>query len=215
MDKKQVLARIEACGVVSIARVEDASQLIPTVEALKKGGVDVFEVTMSVPGAIDVIRDIVKALAPDVLIGAGTVLDGETARAALLAGAEFIVTPALKPEVIAVGRRYGNVVTAGALTPSEILAAWEAGSDVVKVFPARSMGPEYIRDVRAPLPQIPLMPTGGVNVDNAADYIKAGAVALGMTALLDKKLMAERKFDQITDNARRLRDLIDNARARS
>ncbi len=212
MDKIDVLKRIRACGVVSIARVEDASELIPTVEALIKGGVDVFEVTMSVPGAIEVIRDISKHFGNDVLLGAGTVLDSETARAAMLAGAEFLVTPAITPSVIESARRYGKVVTPGALTPTEILRAWELGGDVIKVFPARQMGPSYIRDVLAPLPQIPLMPTGGIDIDNAADYIRAGATALGMTWLIDKKLMAAHQFDKITDNARRLRGIIEEAR---
>ena len=213
MDHIETLSRVAKCGVVSIARVEDASELIPTVEALLKGGVDVFEVTMSVPGAIEVIRDIGKHFGSDVLLGAGTVLDSETGRAAILAGAEFLVTPCITPSVIEIARRYGKVVTPGALTPTEILGAWEAGGDVIKVFPARQMGPSYIKDVLAPLPQIPLMPTGGVNIDNASDYIKAGATALGMSWLLDKKLMAEHKFDQIADNARRLRDIIEDARA--
>jgi 2-dehydro-3-deoxyphosphogluconate aldolase/(4S)-4-hydroxy-2-oxoglutarate aldolase len=212
MDKTAILSRINACGAVAIARVEDASELIPTVEALINGGVDVFEVTMSVPGAIDVIRDMSKHFGGDVLLGAGTVLDSETARAALLAGAEFLVTPCITPGVIEIARRYGKVVTPGALTPTEVLQAWQLGGDIIKVFPAHRMGPGYIRDVRAPLPQIPLMPTGGINIDNAADYIKAGAVALGMSWLLDKKLMAARQFDQITDNARRLRDVIEEAR---
>lgn len=212
MNKTDSLARIAACGVVSIARVKDASELIPTVEALIKGGVDVFEVTMSVPGAIEVIRDISQHFKEDVLLGAGTVLDSETARTAILAGAEFLVTPSITPSVIESARRYGKVVTPGALTPTEILHAWELGGDVIKVFPARQMGPGYIRDVLAPLPQIPLMPTGGVDIDNAAEYIKAGAAALGMTWLLDKKLMAAHQFDKITENARRLRDIIEEAR---
>lgn len=212
MDKTAILARIEACGVVSIARLEDASGLIPTVEALIKGGMDVFEVTMSMPSALEIIRDIRHHFGSAVLLGAGTVLDSETARAAILAGAEFLVTPCVTPSVIESARRYGKVVTPGALTPTEILQAWELGGDVIKVFPARQMGPSYIRDIRAPLPQIPLMPTGGIDITNAADYIKAGAVALGMSWLLDKHLMAAHQFDQITDNARRLRDIIEAAR---
>lgn len=215
MNKPQILARIAACGVVTIARTDDAGQLLPAVEALVKGGIDVFEVTMSVPGALDSIRDIARAMGDSLLIGAGTVLDGETARLALLAGAEFLVTPVFVPAVIAVARRYGKVVTPGAFTPTEIFNAWEAGGDIIKVFPARSMGPDYIKDVLAPLPQIPLMPTGGINHDNAAVYLKAGAMAVGMSALLDKKLLADKNFSQITENARRLRDIVDAARAKS
>jgi len=210
--KTEILTRIVNCGVVSIARTEDPNWIVEAAQAVKAGGIDVFEVTMSVPGALDVLRDLSKCCAADLLIGAGTVLDSETARAAILAGAEFIVTPSLNPEVITMALRYGKVVIPGAFTPTEILTAWEAGADFVKVFPARTLGPGYIQDVLAPLGQVLLLPTGGVTLENAADYIRAGAVGVGMTALLDKKLIAEGRYDVITRNAKRLKDSIRKVR---
>ena len=212
MNKTEIVGRILSCGVITIARTDDPGGLARAAEAVRAGGVDVFEVTMGVPGALEVLADLKRRFAPDILIGAGTVLDPETARAVILAGAEFIVTPALNPEVILMAKRYGKATVPGALTPTEILSAWEAGADVVKVFPARVGGPAYIRDVLAPLPQIRLAPTGGVGPDNAAEYIRAGASALGMSALLDKRLIAEGRFGELTEMARRLVGIIRQAR---
>ena len=210
--KTEILNRIVNCGVVSIARTDDSSWIAKAVRALKAGGIDVFEVTMSVPGALDVLRDLSRPGTDDILLGAGTVLDGETARAAILAGAEFIVTPSLNPDVITMAHRYGKVVIPGAFTPTEIITAWETGADFVKVFPAHCLGPGYIKDVLAPLDQVMLLPTGGVTLDNAVDYIRAGAVGVGMTALFDKDLIAEGRYDEITRHARQLRDSIRRAR---
>ncbi|MBS1253024.1 MAG: KHG/KDPG aldolase [Anaerolineales bacterium] len=209
-----ILSRLIDAGVVAIVRTDDPSQLMQVAEALKAGGVDTFEVTMTVPGALDVIREATQRFGSEILVGAGTVLDGETARAAILAGAEFIVSPCSNPALITVARRYGKVVAPGALSPTEILTAWEAGADIVKVFPIRQGGPRYVRDVLAPLPQIRLMPTGGVNLENAADFIRAGAVAVGMgSALVDKQLLAEGRFDELTNRAHRLVDSIREARS--
>jgi len=209
----EILSCLIETGVVAIVRTDDPSQLMRVAEVLRAGGIETFEVTMTVPGALDVIREVSQRFGPDLIVGAGTVLDGETARAAILAGAQFIVSPTLSQSVITATRRYGKVVVPGALSPTEILAAWEAGADIVKVFPIRLGGPRYLRDVLAPLPQVRLMPTGGVNLENAADFIRAGAVAVGIgSALVDKQLLAEGRFDDLTDRARRLVVSIREAR---
>jgi len=164
---------------------------------------------MTVPGAIDVIKEFRKAVGDEVLVGAGTVLDPETARAVILAGAEFIVTPTLNLRVIEVCHRYGKVVIPGTFTPTEILTAWEAGADIVKVFPAGTVGPKYLSDIRGPLPQIRLTPTGGVTLENTPDFIKAGAVAVSVaTALVDKKALSEKRYEVITENARKFIEAV-------
>lgn len=212
-ERSEVLSRIIEPGVVAVVRVDDARRLMETAQALKAGGIEAFEVTMTVPGALEVIRDVSQRCASEIIVGAGTVLDSETARAAILAGAQFVVSPCLSPSVITGAHRYGKMVVTGALTPTEILAAWEAGADIVKVFPIRSLGPHYLKEVLAPLPQVRLMPTGGVNLENAADFIRAGAVAVGVgSALLDKQLLAEGRFDELTERARRLVDSVREAR---
>ena len=210
--KTEILARILECGVVTIARTEDSSWIAEAAKAVKAGGIDIFEVTMSVPGALDVLHNLSEQFAPDILLGAGTVLDGETARAAILAGAEFIVTPSLNPDVISMALRYAKVVVPGALTPTEILTAWEAGADIVKIFPIRTFGPTYLKDVLAPLPQVRMLAVGGVTIENAADFIRAGAVGVGLSALLNKKLIAERKYAEITHMASRLKNSVREAR---
>jgi 2-dehydro-3-deoxyphosphogluconate aldolase/(4S)-4-hydroxy-2-oxoglutarate aldolase len=210
--KNEILTRILNCGVVSIARSQDSSWIPEAARAAKAGGIDVFEVTMSVPGALDVLRNLSRHADPDILLGAGTVLDSETARAAILTGAEFIVTPTLNPDVITMALRYGKVVIPGAFTPTEFLTAWEAGADLVKVFPAGTLGPKYIKDVLGPLGQVLLLPTGGITLDNAADYIRAGAVGVGMTALFDKDLIANGRYDEITRRAQSLKDSIRKAK---
>jgi 2-dehydro-3-deoxyphosphogluconate aldolase/(4S)-4-hydroxy-2-oxoglutarate aldolase len=211
-EKEEILTRILDCGIVTIARSEDSSWITEAAKAVNAGGIDIFEVTMGVPGALDVLHRLSERFAADILLGAGTVLDAETARAAILAGAEFIVTPSFNPDVITMALRYGKVVVPGALTPTEILTAWEAGADIVKVFPIRTLGPTYIRDVLAPLPQVRLMAVGGVTLDNAADFIRAGAVGVGLSALLNKKLIAEAKYDEITHMASTLKNSIREAR---
>jgi 2-dehydro-3-deoxyphosphogluconate aldolase/(4S)-4-hydroxy-2-oxoglutarate aldolase len=173
-------------------------------QAIARGGVKPIEVTMTVPGAIDAIKEFKSAVSEQVLVGAGTVLDPETARACILAGAEFIVCPTLNLEVIKVCRRYSKVVVPGTFTPTEILTAWEAGADIVKVFPATAGGPKYLKDIMGPLPQVKLLPTGGVTLENTPDFIKAGAVAVAAgTSLVDKKALSEKNFDLITETARK------------
>jgi 2-dehydro-3-deoxyphosphogluconate aldolase/(4S)-4-hydroxy-2-oxoglutarate aldolase len=201
----ETLRVIESCGVVAVIRLQDPTRLCAVVDALAAGGVRALEVTMTVPRAISLIEQIAPTLPPEFTLGAGTILDPETARAAILAGARFIVGPVLNLDVIDLCHRYDVAVMPGCLSPTEILGAWTAGADLVKVFPATSLGPGYLKDLRGPLPQIKLMPTGGVTLDNAGAWIKAGAVAVGVgSALVDARAIAAADYGAITTNARRL-----------
>lgn len=212
-EKEQKLELMIQTGVVAVIRTQSAESLMDVVAALRQGGLRAVEITMTTPGAMDVICQASKRFGDDVLVGAGSVLDPETARLAILAGAEFVVGPVLSRDVIAVCRRYSKIVVPGAFTPTEILAAWEAGADVVKVFPATKLGPQYLRDVRGPLPQVLLSPTGGIDLTNAGEFIKAGACFLGVgTAMVDKKLVAERKWDELAERARLFLDAVAQAR---
>ena len=209
MTKLEQMQRIESCGVVAIIRANSSAELIEVAAAIKEGGVDLIEVTMTTPNALSVISDVAARYGGEVLVGVGSVLDTETARAAMLAGAEFVVCPVTKPDVIEICNRYSKVVMPGAFTPTEILSAWEAGADYVKVFPSSGVGPSYIKDVKAPLPHIPLIPTGGVSVDNAGEFIKAGSTALGVgSALVNNKIIAEGRFDLLTEAARKLVEAV-------
>jgi 2-dehydro-3-deoxyphosphogluconate aldolase/(4S)-4-hydroxy-2-oxoglutarate aldolase len=214
MDKSNVLQRIRDTGLIPVVRAESADQAMRAVEAIKTGGVDVLEVTMTVPGAIGVIEQLAKAYGGEALIGAGTVLDPETARACIQAGAQFIVTPALNEETIAFCRDNDIAVFPGALTPTEVVRAWNAGADAVKVFPAGAVGgASYLKALKAPLPQIELVPTGGVNLKTAADFIRAGAMALGVGAdLVDMKALREGNAELITERARQFLEIVREAR---
>ncbi len=201
-NRVETIHAIEACGVVAVIRLTDATKLSAVVEALAAGGVRAIEVTMTVPGAIRLIEQISGTLPAGFVLGAGTVLDPETARQAILAGAQFVVSPVFREGVVRLCHRYGVAAMPGCFTPTEILEAWEAGADIVKVFPATALGPGYFKDVRGPLPQVRLMPTGGVSLANAGDWITAGAVAVGVgTALVDGKAVAAGRFDVITATA--------------
>ena len=203
MTKDEQLRRVLDCGIVAVVRCSDSKQLVEVARALADGGVTVVEITMTVPGALDVIRQVGDALGDRILLGAGTVLDPETARAALLAGAEYIVAPAVNLDVIRLCQRYDKLVMPGALTPTEILTAWEAGADIVKVFPADAVGPAYFKALRGPLPHIRLMPTGGVDLETAAAFLKAGACCLGVGGqLVEPRAVAEGNFERIRDLAR-------------
>jgi 2-dehydro-3-deoxyphosphogluconate aldolase/(4S)-4-hydroxy-2-oxoglutarate aldolase len=209
------LRRVLDCGIVAVVRASQNDQLVEVAQALADGGVTVVEITMSVPNALDVLRQIRQALGDRVLLGAGTVLDAETARAVLLAGAEFIVAPTLNLDVIRLCRRYDKLVIPGAFTPTEILTAWEAGADIVKVFPAEVLGPAFFKALRGPLPQIRLMPTGGVDLTTAADFLKAGACCLGIGGqLVEPKAIAERNFDRIRSLARQYAAIVQQVRSR-
>ena len=215
MSKETHLQQVLSCGIVAVVRSRDSLQLVEVARALADGGVNVIEITMTVPDALDVVRTVRKTLGDRILLGAGTILDPETARAALLAGAEFLVAPTLNLDVIRLCQRYDKLVMPGAFTPTEILTAWEAGADIVKVFPADAVGPGFLRAVRAPLPQVKLMPTGGVDLNTAADFLKAGACCLGVGGqLVEPKAVAERNFDRIRELARQYTSIVEQTRAR-
>ena len=213
MSKETHLKHVLDCGIVAVVRSPDSAQLVDTVRALADGGVTVAEITMTVPGALDVLRQVRQALGDRVLLGAGTILDPETARAALLAGAEYIVAPTVNLDVIRLCQRYDKLVMPGAFTPTEILAAWEAGADIVKVFPAEVVGPAYFKALRGPLPQIRLMPTGGVDLTTAAAFLKAGACCLGIgSQLVEPTAVAAGNFDRLRDLARQYVAIVKHAR---
>src|SRR5579863_1616160 len=215
MSKESDLRRVLDCGIVAVVRSHDSQQLVEVCRALADGGVTVVEITMTVPHALDVVRQVRQALGDRVLLGAGTILDTETARAALLAGAEYLVAPTVNIDVIRLCQRYDKLVMPGAFTPTEILAAWEAGADIVKVFPADVLGPAFFKAMRGPLPQVRLMPTGGVDLTTAADFLRAGACCLGVGGqLVDPKAVAARDFDRIRDLARQYVAVVKQVRAR-
>ena len=214
MEKRDVFNRMVSEGLIPVIRVASAAEAVDVADAIKEGGVTVIEITMSVPGALDTIKDLTKKYKDDIIMGAGTILDAETGRAALLAGAQFLVTPTLNLDLIQLAHRYSAVIVPGAATHTEILTAWNAGADMVKIFPAAQLGgPDYIKALRGPLPQILYVPTGGVNLQNAGAFIKAGATALGAGGeLVDKKAVKEKKFNVITENTRALLKAIKEAR---
>ncbi|HUR54675.1 MAG TPA: bifunctional 4-hydroxy-2-oxoglutarate aldolase/2-dehydro-3-deoxy-phosphogluconate aldolase [Gemmataceae bacterium] len=209
MSREHDLQRVVDCGIVAVVRFADPGPLVEVVKALAAGGVTVAEVTFTVPNALDVIREAKRQLGDRVLLGAGTVLDTETCRAALLAGAEFIVSPSLNLDVIKMCRRYDKLVMPGAFTPTEVVTAWEAGADVVKVFPADVVGPAFFKALRGPLPQVKLMPTGGVDLNTAGEFLKAGAVCLGVGGqLVDAKAVAAGDFAKITSLAQQYIEIV-------
>jgi 2-dehydro-3-deoxyphosphogluconate aldolase/(4S)-4-hydroxy-2-oxoglutarate aldolase len=198
MSRDSTLKRVLECGIVAVVRAESGEQLAEVVEALADGGVTAAEITFTVPDATEVIRVVRKRLGDRVVLGAGTVLDPETARAALLAGAEFLVSPTVNTEVIKLCRRYDKAIMPGAFTPTEVLTAWEAGADVVKIFPADVGGPSYLKALRGPLPQVRVMPTGGVDLDTAESFLKAGACCLGVgSSLVEPAAIRARDFHRI------------------
>lgn len=209
----EILNQLLTEKTVAIVRLDSGEKLVQVAEALKAGGVSIIEFTCSTPGALDMVKQTSARFGGDVLMGAGTVLDPETARAAILAGAKFIVTPTVNLETIEVCKRYGKPIVAGAMTPTEMLTVWEAGADLVKVFPASNIGgPDYIKAVLAPLPQLRLVPTGGVSADNAAQYLKAGAAAVAVGGnLVNKKAVANGDWSTITAEARKLMEAVRGA----
>jgi 2-dehydro-3-deoxyphosphogluconate aldolase / (4S)-4-hydroxy-2-oxoglutarate aldolase len=214
MSRLEVVQEIESSGVVAVIRLKESGKLRAVVDALMEGGVTALEVTMSVPGAVGLIEGLARSLPASFNLGAGTVLDPETARQVILAGAKFIVAPTLNLRTIEMCHRYDVAALPGCFTPTEILTAWQAGADVIKVFPATALGPSFFKDLRGPLPQIKLMPTGGVSLTNAGEWIKAGAVAVGVgTALTDTKAIADGDFKKITENARTVVASVRAARA--
>ena len=214
ISKEHVKAEILRCGFVPIIRTDKPESAVQVAGAIRDGGAPLLEITMTVPGALNIIKEIVDAFGNTVMVGAGTILDCETARMAILAGADFIVAPALDDATIRLCRRYAKIVMPGALTPTEILRAWELGADFVKVFPADAMGgPSYIKAVKAPLPQVDLVPTGGVDIDTAAEFIRAGASAVGVgSALVEKKIIAAGDWSRLTQKTEEFLQIVTAAR---
>lgn len=202
MKRDDVLGKIKREKVVALIRASSSDGLLDCAKALAEGGLTSIELTMTTPGAIRMLEKATAEL-PDFMFGLGTVLDAETARAGILAGAKFIVTPALRPDVIELARRYSVPVMSGALTPTEVVNAWEAGADIVKIFPAEFFGPAYIKSIKAPLPQVELVPTGGVNPGNVGEFLRAGATATAAgSSLVEAKALQEKHWAAITAKAK-------------
>jgi 2-dehydro-3-deoxyphosphogluconate aldolase/(4S)-4-hydroxy-2-oxoglutarate aldolase len=214
MNKSKTTTRIIETGLIPVVRAESADIAMRAIDAIKEGGISVLEITMTVPGAIRVIEEVARRFGEDAIVGAGTVLDAETARACILAGAQFIVSPVLDLDTISCCRRYSIPVMPGAMTPSEVVTAWKAGADFVKVFPANAVGgASYIKALKAPLPQVELVPTGGVSLKTAADFIKAGAAALGVgTDLVDTAALRKGEDKAISERARQFIEIVKSAR---
>ncbi len=215
MTKAEIVKQIEEVGLVPVVRASSADEAMQVIEAIKAGGVNVLEITMTVPGAVRVIEKVADEYGSEVLVGAGTVLDPETARACLLAGAQFIVSPALNLDTIALCHRYSAPICPGVLTPTEVITAWSAGVDFVKVFPCGSVGgASYVKNLKGPFPQVKIIPTGGVSLTTAADFIKAGAAALGVgTDLVDVKAIREGNAHIVTERARQFIQIVKDARS--
>ncbi len=217
LDKQKVRNRIEQIGIIPVVRASSSREACVAAEAVNKGGIPIVEITMTVPGAIEVIRELAKTCGSEVLIGAGTVLNTEDARRCLDAGAQFLVSPGFNRATVEFAARESKLILAGALTPTEIIEAWTAGSDLVKVFPCGQVGgAKYIKALKGPLPQIPLVPTGGVNLSTAAEFIKAGAAALGIGGeLINSEALKSGKPEIIVENARKFVEIIATARAKA
>ncbi len=213
MHREIVVDKIIESGVVAVIRLSGKDKLPDIIYALSKGGISAMEITMTTPNAIDIINDISQKIGSDFIIGAGTVLDSETARAVILAGAQFVVSPVTNIDMIKTAHRYDKAVFPGAFTPTEILHAWENGADLVKVFPATALGPQFFKDIHGPLPQVRLTPTGGVSLENTGEFIRFGASCVGVgTALLNKKMIADSDWAALTENAKKFVDQVQKAR---
>lgn len=213
MSKESQIARIEHSGIVAVIRSSSSESLVEVAKALLAGGVEVMEVTFTIPNPLRVIEQVADAIGDQILLGAGTVLDSATARSAMLAGAEFIVSPSFHPDVIEICRRYDKAVMPGAFTPTEVIHAWQAGADIVKIFPADIGGPNLLKALRGPLPQVRMMPTGGVNLDTVAPFLKAGACALGVGgSLVDAAAMRAGNMQRIEELARQFVKAVRSAR---
>ncbi|WP_101295575.1 bifunctional 4-hydroxy-2-oxoglutarate aldolase/2-dehydro-3-deoxy-phosphogluconate aldolase [Halegenticoccus soli] len=211
----RTLERIADGGVVAIVRGIDADDAVEVVRALAAGGIRTVEITADTPGVVEMLRAVDEEVGDEVLLGVGTVLDAETARTAMLAGAEFVITPTLDEGVVEACNRYGTLVAPGVFTPTEALNAYAAGADVVKVFPASTGGPAHVKSIKGPLPQIPVMPTGGVGLENVGAYVDAGADAVGVgSSLVDRQAIADRDFERLTETAERFLEAIERARNR-
>ena len=214
-DKSEVIQTIKDIGVIPVVRATSADEAMRAIDAIREGGISVLEITMTVPGAVKLIEELAKRYGKDAVVGAGTVLDPETANQCISSGAQFVVSPALNLETIACCQKRDIAVMPGALTPTEVVQAWNAGADFVKVFPAGAVGgPSYLKALKAPLPQIELVPTGGVSLTTAGDFIRAGAAALGVgTDLVDINAIREGQSAVITERAKQFIEIVRDARA--
>ena len=214
MKREAILSGILEIGIVPVVRTESAEGAIRSIEAIYKGGIRAAEITMTVPGAIRALEKVADEFGDKIVLGAGTVLDPETARACMLAGAEFIVTPSLNLATVEICKRYSKVVTPGALTPTEVVTAWQAGADLVKIFPCSAVGgAKYIKALRAPFPQIEMIPTGGVTLETTPDFLKAGAAAVAVGAeLIDSKHIREGRFEVFEERAKRFLEVVKTTR---
>jgi len=212
-EKENSLKVIQDSGIIAVIRSQNADEAVKIASAISKGGIVPIEITLTVPDAFSVMAEVRRSLGARILLGAGTVLDAEGARLAIRAGAEFLVSPMLNPDMVRLCRKNGKVAIPGAFTPTEIVAAWKGGADIIKIFPASLGGPELIKDLRGPFPQIKFLPTGGVMLENVAQFIKAGAVAVAVGGnIIDKRAVSLGKFDVITENSRKFLDAVKNAR---
>ncbi|MDX1983441.1 MAG: bifunctional 4-hydroxy-2-oxoglutarate aldolase/2-dehydro-3-deoxy-phosphogluconate aldolase [Bryobacteraceae bacterium] len=214
MTKQSILSFITDIGIVPVVRTSTAEQAIDAIDAIYEGGIRSAEITMTVPGAIQALEKVAAKFGDRIMLGAGTVLDPETCRACFLSGAQFIVTPSLRISVLEMAHRYSKPIMPGALTPTEVITAWEHGADIVKIFPAGNMGgPKYIKALKGPFPQIEMIPTGGVNLDTAGEFLKAGACAVAVGGeLVDGKTLKEKRYDVITERARQYLAVVAKAR---
>lgn len=214
-DKMDLLQQIKENGIVAVIRGANPENILPIAKALYAGGVKTLEITVETPKVLTLIEEVTSKLGDDVIVGAGTVLDSETARAAIMAGAKFIFSPIIDEETIKLTKRYGVISIPGALTPTEILRAYESGADIIKVFPANAFGPGYLKAIHGPLPQIPLMPTGGIDLDNVGEYMKAGAVAVGVGSTLvnTKGVIDQQALTKITEKSLKFIEEVRKARA--
>lgn len=216
MDKQRVRERIMEIGIVPVVRATSAGEAYVAAEAVCQGGIPIVEITLTVPGAIEAIRELARNCGSDVLIGAGTVLNADAARRCLDAGAEFLVSPGLNVPTVEFATREGKLIMAGALTPTEVMAAWEAGADFVKVFPCGQVGgAKYIKALKGPFPQVAFVPTGGVTLNTAAEFIEAGSVALGVGGeLVQAEALMSNKPEIIVENARKFLAIVKQTRER-
>jgi 2-dehydro-3-deoxyphosphogluconate aldolase/(4S)-4-hydroxy-2-oxoglutarate aldolase len=213
VSKEQTIAAIRETGIVAVIRADGEAELLDTTVALNQGGVKALELTMTSPGALDVLKEVSRRLTGEAILGIGSVLDAETARLAILAGAQFVVSPILNYDIITMCQRYSIPCIPGAFTPTEILNAWQAGADVVKVFPATKLGPGYLKDIKGPLPQVKLTPTGGINLENTGDFIRAGAEFVGVGgALVSKELIKSKNWTALSSLATQFIDEVRKAR---
>lgn len=215
MKHEQIIAAIKSTGVVPVVRTSTAESAIKAIQAVYRGGIRAAEITMTVPGAIHALEKLADEFGDSIILGAGTVLDPETCRSCMLAGAQFFVTPSLKHSTIEMAKRYSKVILPGALTPTEVLTAWEAGADFIKIFPASAVGgPKYIKALKGPFPHIEMVPTGGVSIETTPDFLKAGAAAVAAgTELIDEKTIQSGRYEVFEERARLFVEAVKSARS--